>query len=376
MEQDQKVGEGAPVSITPEAIDKMDSVSYPLIAQGAKNEIDAEIVQDTAQADKDTKDIINTSRDGLVREIDNTRKTEEAYVPRPATWKRFVEIEMERFHEAGQDLRNLVGDKARNAKDNIVNKADKVFAATMKLTETMDSMRDYLREQQKVIQKDPQEMQQCLAGIIETAEQMKKQLCENDSPSVRENMNKMSGNLQKMSKEFAYMYQESQRKKRGLVPALASTALESAKDALKKINTHFSGLLKVTKTAVTNKSRSLAERVAAEASKTAGKGADYATTLHKGFTNAVNNGKSMASTLKHLHVGVMVVDDRKLDAQAIKDFARGYMEGKAKKGLSEAEMKKAAKAGKETFDKACAAEMNRPQTKEIVAANTPVPARA
>ena len=126
-----------------------------------------------------------------------------------------------------------------------------------------------------------------------------------------------------MAKHYAEIYQESRMKKPHLVPSVAHEAVESATDALQKVNKALRTQISLAKTAVKTKSESLFSRIAKAARDTMKKAKDYMASIHKSLQKAVAKGKTTIEDFKHLNIGVGVVTKSfKNEAQA-HGFNRG-----------------------------------------------------
>ena len=162
-------------------------------------------------------------------------------------------------------------------------------------------------------------------------------------------------------------------KKPHLIPSVAHEAVESATDALQKVNKFLRTQVSLAKTAVRTKSESLFSRIAKATRDTMKKAKDYMTSIHQSLQKAVAKGKTTIEDFKHLNIGVGVVtfDDRKDDA-----IAEQFVKKQAKDGISFQDTKNAAQEFTKNLSKQIDTVMQKEKYKTTFQANEAVTARA
>lgn len=328
-------------------LDHADNKSYPNIPNELKEQIHQMLEKATAQADPETIAIVQDAEKDLFEQIDKTHQTEESYVSNPETWRDVGRNSMARIKRTVDDLGHFVGASAQNAKENINLRKDKIFEKATNVVASLQEMKSNLVMSQEDIEKQNKEKQEKLQEMQEQIFKLRKMLSVSKDPTNQKMLAEAIEHAVQMTKNYAEVYQESRMKKPHLIPSVAHEAVESATDALQKVNKFLRTQVSLAKTAVRTKSESLFSRIAKATRDTMKKAKDYMTSIHQSLQKAVAKGKTTIEDFKHLNIGVGVVtfDDRKDDAITnvyTKMLAEQFVKKQAKDGISFRDTKNAA----------------------------------
>lgn len=355
---------------TAETINRED---YSLLPKRISDGIIAHAEEATAQADPMTKNVVMNSVTEVADEIKKTNEVEDEYIANPKNWTDLTKNEVTHLHAMLDNLGSFVGAKAKNAQDNIKNKAGKILEATQNVTKACGRLIDRLKFHQRNIQKEAENMRENLSDMEKKLALAKEMLDKGDFESEKE-MELAKKNYENLMKKAAIVYLKTQLKSPKLIVSYGASVFESMKDSLNNLKENIHGLIPILKAGKGRVTQPIAKAFRDSVDKTE----KYVTQLHDGLDESIKKGKAVGETLKHMRLATSVnlYDNRDIGKAKMGFNVEQLVEKCAKNGYTAKQTEEMLKATTRDVYKSGMEAMKNDRNQQIFKSNEPKMARA
>lgn len=339
-----------------------DGKAYEALPQELKQELATHVAVSTEQADVAIKAAIQQEANTLCDAIDKTQGTEAYYTPSPKTWKAFKQDEMESIHEALDSLGALVGQSAKDAKENLMERLDEVLDLTAGAIHSMKHAEGFLHHEQKRILGESVQMQEDLRQLKVSSKSMKQMLGKEDMQGYQQGK-ALEEDTNLLIQRFGSLYELSQAsdaaKKR--YPSHLAECLDLAKDAIHELRQDVESYLV---TASLSDQYSQLETLGRKLQKAVRSGTSYL----KGVERDAMLGRDDYRTPLPFQ-SAQQGKEKALETQAVrkwKETATDFIEKLVKSGKSKEEIQKLVKKLMKDMDKDLKVALERPDLKKMI----------
>lgn len=316
----------------------------------------------TAQADEPTKSTVQDATDETCKAIDGVSNAEEFFTKRPDTWRDFKDKQMERIHEAFEDLGALVGAEAKNAKENLTQHRDDIVDRTAKVVSTLKDASMFLKKRQELVEEETKAMRQSIEKSMMSMDELMELAKKEQNAEIMATLERSRQNIIEMSKTFAAMYEKSQKKHTMFIPAKIHQCLAAGNRTLKVTSAAIGAYAAVAKQAAKKKSTSLFLAVAKRIEKATHKAKTFMNTASDKLTQAVTKGADFIMDLPNYHLAI--VHDAPKKAQI--PSALAYVSEQMAAGKTDKEIREGMKKEYQTFSAGVDRELDRPYIKHAL----------
>ena len=312
-----------------ENIDKIETANaeeYEKSVKALSDEVRQQAEDSTVFASPVIKTAVKDSSDELCSEMERFQKSEKEHVPSPQTWTAFFKENRNVIRKALHDLGTLVGKEAKNAEENISQRAEVIFEATEKAVSVLQQGTAFFKTERERLILEEKELETAQERISMHIADLQKLADQEDMPAeAKEALNMMQKDAMETLAAFQSIRKYVKEQKGRSVPFRTAKLYEAAKKTIHAYRQDLEVCAAVKRAAIKEKAHEAFSFIAGTAKRLTAKAHSYLFSLKKAAEKVYSKGKELGTKLQHMRpvFSIGFVDNRDSLQKYLKEAADG-----------------------------------------------------